>query len=572
MKISRSTLAQGIGALITASSLTAQAAPVTEQPNILFIFSDDHSTRAISAYGGDLVKTPNIDRIAQEGAIFENAFVGNSICQPSRASIITGKHSHLNGVIDNSSRWNPDQTIYPKLMENAGYQTALIGKWHMNPAPVNEFGYSNVLNGAGGQGTYYQPEFIDNKGKVTTVEGYSTDIITDKSIDWLEQQRDADKPFLLQVQYKSPHTPRRPPLRNLELFKDTKFPVPATLYDDYNTRGQHAKEAWMELYGMTAEGINAFPPAATTPEKKKIREDWLASMNKPDRAAFDKWMNRLTDDQRKAWHAAYDDINVEYWNKIQTPAYKMRYGFVPPEEKKARTEYNYQRFMKEYAAATVTVDENIGRILNWLDENNMAENTIVVYSSDQSFYIGEHGWAEKRYMYEEGMKMPFVIRWPDVIPANSKPQAMIQNIDFGPTFLTAVGLDVPGEMQGKSFMDLLKGKQSDSQWQKERPYVYYHYYMEGAHNVPRHDGVRSDRYKLINFYSENGGKGLFEMYDLKVDPNEVNNVFDDPKYKETRDTMVSELVKTRQEYGVPEDAYEAPYPFMTRDERKALGF
>ena len=571
MKISRSALSKGIGALLAASSLSATAA-AADQPNILFIFSDDHSNRAISAYGGDLVKTPNIDRIAEEGAIFQNAFVGNSICQPSRASIITGKHSHLNGVIDNSSRWNPNQTIYPKLMEDAGYQTALIGKWHMHPTPVKEFGYSNVLNGAGGQGTYYQPEFIDNYGKITTVEGYSTDIITDQSIKWLEHNRDADKPFLLQVQYKSPHTPRRPPLRNLELFKDTKFPIPATLHDDYSTRGQHAKEAWMELYGMTAEGINAFPPAPTTAEKKKIREAWLASMSKPERAAFDKWMDRLTEDQRIAFHAAYDDINVEYWKKIQTPEYKMRYGFVPPAEKKARTEYNYQRFMKEYAAATVTVDENIGRLLNWLDENNLAEDTIVVYSSDQSFYIGEHGWAEKRYMYEEGMKMPFVIRWPGKIPANSKPEAMIQNIDFGPTFLTAAGLNVPGEMQGKSFMDVLTGKQSEAEWQKERPYVYYHYYMEGAHNVPRHDGVRSDRYKLINFYSENGGKGHYEMYDLKADPNEVNNVFNDPKYKDTRDTMMAELVKAREEYEVPENVYEAPYPFMTAQERKALGF
>ncbi|PSW16609.1 mucin-desulfating sulfatase (N-acetylglucosamine-6-sulfatase) [Photobacterium rosenbergii] len=572
MKTSHSTLAKGIGLLLAASSCAAHASQASDQPNILFIFSDDHSNNAISAYSDDLVQTPNIDRIAEEGAIFENAFVGNSICQPSRASIITGKHSHLNGVIDNSSAWNPNQTIYPKLMENAGYQTALIGKWHMHPTPVKEFGYSNVLSGAGGQGTYYQPEFIDNYGKKTTVEGYSTDIITDQSIKWLETNRDPAKPFLLQVQFKSPHTPRRPPLRNLELFKDTKFPIPATLHDDYKTRGKHASEAWMELYGMTAEGINAFPPAPTTAEKKKIREDWLASMSKPEREAFDKWMDRLTEEQRIAFHAAYDDINVDYWKKIQTPEYKMRYGYVPPAEKKARTEYNYQRFMKEYAAAAVTVDENIGRILDYLNDTGLAENTIVVYSSDQSFYIGEHGWAEKRYMYEEGMKMPFIIRWPGHIAPNQRPQAMIQNIDFGPTFLDAVGLEAPDEMQGKSFLDVLTGKQTLAQWQKERPYLYYHYYMEGAHNVPRHDGVRSDRYKLINFYSENNGKGEFEMYDLQADPNELNNVYNDPKYSKVRETMMKELHDARKEYEVPSDVYEAPFPFMTAQERKSLGY
>ncbi|MGF1758229.1 sulfatase [Photobacterium sagamiensis] len=572
MKITRSTLSMGIGALLTASAMTAHAAPVTEQPNILFIFSDDHSTKAISAYGSEFVKTPNIDRIANEGAIFQNTFVGNSICQPSRASILTGKHSNLNGVIDNSSRWNPNQTIYPHLLEDSGYQTALIGKWHMRPTPVNEFGYSNVLNGHGGQGSYYQPEFIDNKGNITTVEGYTTDIITDKSIEWLDNQRDADKPFLLKVQFKSPHTPRRPPLRHLELFKDKTFPLPDTLFDNYNTRGEHADKAWMKMYGMSGEGINAFPPAGTTPEREKIREDWLASLSKQKRANFIKWMKRLTDEQRTAWHAAYDDINVDYWKKIQSPPFKVRYGKVPEDEKRIRAEYIYQRFMRDYMAAVTTVDENVGRLLEWLDENNMADNTIVVYSSDQSFFIGEHGWAEKRYMYEAGMKMPFVIRWPGKIPANSKPEAMIQNIDFGPTFLSAAGVKTPGEMQGKSFLDVLTGKKTDAEWQKERPIVYYHYYMEGGHNVPRHDGVRSDRYKLIDFYSQNEGKGWFEMYDLKADPNEVNNVYEDPKYKQTREFMTEELEKARRDYEVPEDVFEAPYPYMNRKERKALGY
>ncbi|MGF1735979.1 sulfatase family protein [Photobacterium satsumensis] len=573
MKIKRSALSKGIGVLIAAGTISTQSVAASyEQPNILFIFSDDHSNQAISAYNDRFVNTPNIDRIANEGAIFENTFVGNSICQPSRASILTGKHSHQNGVIDNTSRWNPDQTIYTHLLEDVGYQTALIGKWHMHPAPVNEFGYSNVLNGHGRQGTYYQPEFIDNKGKITTVQGYSTDVITDQSIEWLEHQRDAENPFLLKVQFKAPHTPRRPPLRHLELFKDKTFPLPETLHDDYKTRGEHANKAWMKLYGMSGEGINAFPPAPTTPERAEIREEWIKSLTKQKRKAFEGWMARMTDEQRDAWHKAYDDINVDYWKKIQSPPYKIRYGNVPENEKKIRAEYIYQRFMRDYMASVTAVDENVGRILDWLDENDLAKNTIVVYSSDQSFFIGEHGWAEKRYMYEPGMKMPFVIRWPEKIPAHSKPEAMIQNIDFAPTFLSAAGAQVPGEMQGKSFLDVLTGKESDAEWHKERPIVYYHYYMEGGHNVPRHDGVRSERYKLIDFYSQNGGKGWFELYDLKADPNEINNVYEDPQYKDIRGSMMEELKKARADYQVPSDVFEAPYPYMNRKEKKALGF
>lgn len=573
MDFTRSAFLTGAGALLTAAALSVQAATAVQaQPNIVFIFSDDHSTRAISSYGSDLVPTPNIDRIAKDGALFQNSFVANSICQPSRATVMTGKHSHMNGVIDNTSRWNPNQTIFPKLMEEAGYQTALIGKWHMQPTPVNEFGYSTVLKGAGGQGTFYQPEFINNKGETYTVEGYSADIISDKSIEWLENTRNDDQPFLLKVQYKAPHTPRRPSLEHLETFKDHVFPEPETLHDDYSTRGEHADKAWMELYGMNHEGINAFPPAPTTPERAKIRKDWFASMNQHQRWAHDSWMNRMTEDQRQAWHDAYDDMNAEYWEKIQTKPYKRVYRRLTPEEKMPRTRMMYQRFMKEYAATVVSMDDSIGRILDWLEENDMVDNTIVVYSSDQSFFIGEHGWAEKRYMYEEGLKMPFIIRWPGNIKPGLRPGAMIQNIDYGPTFMEAAGLKAPEEMQGLSFLNVLKSDMTDEQWQEGRSRIYYHYYMQGAHNVPRHDGVRTEDYKLIHFYSENDGKGLFEMYDLNTDPNEMNNIFENPEYKEVRETMMKELEAAREEYEVPEDVYVAPYPYMNAQERKRLGY
>ncbi|KHT62509.1 mucin-desulfating sulfatase (N-acetylglucosamine-6-sulfatase) [Photobacterium gaetbulicola] len=571
MNIKRSTLSKGIGLLLASSAMTSVAAE-QERPNILFIFSDDHANQAISAYNPTLGQTPNIDRIANEGAIFERAFVTNSICQPSRASVMSGKHSHKNGVLDNTSRWNPNQVIFPKLLEESGYDTALIGKWHMHPTPVKEFGYSLVLNGAGGQGTYYNPEFIDQDGKTRVIEGYSTDLITDMSLEWLEESWDEDKPFLLKVQYKAPHTPRRPPPRHMATFMDHNFPIPDTLFDDYKTRGEHAENAWMQLYGMTPVGINAFPPAPTTPEKARVREEWIKSMDGDQRWHFDEWMNRLTDEQKAAFHEAYDDVNVDYWEKMKDPMYKRRWGNVPRDLKVPRTEYMYQRFMRDYMGTVMTIDENVGRILDYLDESGLAENTIVVYSSDQSFFIGEHGWAEKRYMYEEGFKMPFMIRWPGQIAPNQRPQAMIQNMDFGPTFLDAAGLPTPEEMQGKSFLKVLKGQTSDAEWQEERPVVYYHYYMEGAHNVPRHDGVRSDRYKLIDFYSQNEGKGLFELYDLVKDPNEVNNVYEDPEYAEVRAMMTTELENARVRYDVPEDYFEAPYPFMNREERKKLGF
>ncbi|MGF1682761.1 sulfatase family protein [Photobacterium minamisatsumaniensis] len=570
MNIKRSTLSKGIGLLLASSAMTSVAAE-QERPNILFIFSDDHANQAISAYNPTLGQTPNIDRIANEGAIFERAYVTNSICQPSRASVMTGKHSHKNGVLDNSSRWNPNQVIFPKIMEEDGYDTALIGKWHMHPTPVKEFGYSLVLNGAGGQGTYYNPEFIDQEGKTQVIEGYSTDLITDMSLDWLEESWEEDKPFLLKVQYKAPHTPRRPPARHMDTFMDHNFPIPDTLFDDYKTRGEHAENAWMQLYGMTPVGINAFPPAPTTPEKARVREEWINSMDGDQRWHFDQWMNRLTDEQKAAFHEAYDDANVDYWEKMKDPMYKRRWGDVPRDLKVARTEYMYQRFMRDYMATVLTIDENVGRILDYLDESGLAENTIVVYSSDQSFFIGEHGWAEKRYMYEEGFKMPFMIRWPGQIAPEQRPQAMIQNMDFGPTFLDAVGLKAPEEMQGLSFLDVLTGKVSDKEWEEKRPVVYYHYYMEGAHNVPRHDGVRSDRYKLIDFYSQNKGEGFLELYDLVTDPNEVNNVYESPEYKDVREMMHKELDRVRAEYEVPDDVFTPPYPYMTRKERKELG-
>ena len=572
--LSGSCFAKSTGAVLTAASLMIQAvsaAPVApEQPNILFIFSDDHATQAISAYNDTYINTPNIDRIASEGAVFEDTFVGNSICQPSRATVLTGKHTHLNGVIDNTSPWNGNQTIFPRLLAANGYNTALIGKWHLEPTPTTEFDYSTVLLGHGRQGTYYNPEFIDNKGKKYRVEGYSTDVITDKAIDWLDNDRDMDKPFSLMVQFKAPHTPRRPPARNMAKFKDHVFPEPETLHDDYGTRGEHAANAWMQIYGMNDVGINAFPPAPDTPEKAKIHKAWLETMQPNARRNYDEWMNRMTEEQRVAFHEAYDDINIDYWKKIQSPPYKRQFGKdVPPEDKKIRTSYMYQRFMRDYMATVATIDENVGRLLEWLDDNDMAENTIVVYSSDQSFFIGEHGWAEKRYMYEEGMRMPFIIRWPAEIKPNQRLKAMIQNIDFAPTFLTMTGTEVPEEMQGISFADLLEGNMTDAQWQENRPSVYYHYYMQGGHNVPRHDGVRSERYKLINFYS---GAGSFELYDLENDPNEVNNVYDNPEYEEIRKDMMAQLIKLREDYEVPESDFVAPYPYMNRRERKELGY
>ena len=502
--------------LILAASACAVAA---KQPNILFIFSDDHALRTIGAYEGSINQTPNLDRIAEEGALFTGSYCVNSICCPSRAAIMTGKHSHANGITGNGSHWNGNQYVYMRDLAKAGYQTGLIGKWHLHGDPTDEFQSWEILSGKGGQGSYFNPEFKTAQG-ITRVEGHSTEIITDKSLKWLNE-RDGSKPFLLCAQYKVPHIHRIPAPDFMGNYDDMDFPVPETLFDDLADKQPFVKDNWMALKGMKGDVLNIGPTAeeaAANPE------------------SMPKFLQEMTPDQRAAWHKHYDPRNLKYR--------EMKLG------ERAAQIYTYQRFIKDYVRCIDGLDHHVGRLLKYLDDQGLAENTIVVYSSDQGFLTGEHGWAEKRWMYEESFRYPLLMRWPGKIRPGTKVSALTQNIDLAPTFLTAAGLPVPEEIHGLPMQPILDGSIPDT-WRKDILYEYYDGGIperRGPYNMPRHEGVRNDRYKLIHFYDH----GAYEFYDLKSDPQEVNNRYDNPEYKQVIEQMKKRLRALKTEYGVPE--------------------
>jgi arylsulfatase A-like enzyme len=492
-------------------------------PNVIFILSDDHALRTIGAYEGSIIKTPNIDRLAHEGALFNNWFVGNSICCPCRATLLTGKHSSENGVLGNSSKWNSQQWVYPREFGKAGYQTALIGKWHINGKPDDAFQYWNILTGDGGQGSYYNPTFLNSAGESSTPVGYSTEVITDQSLDWLKH-RDASKPFLLEVHYKAPHTPRIPAIKDMGKYDAIDFPVPDTLFDDYATRQPFVAKTYMGIKGMRGIGIGVAP----TQEELAERPD---AMPKP--------LEQMTPDQRAAWHKYYDPRNREY--QVLKAAGKL--------DGRAGVLYSYQRFIKDYIRTIDGMDENIGRILAYLDQTGLASNTIVIYSSDQGFLTGEHGWAEKRWMYEESFKAPLVIRWPGTIKPGTRIDALTQNIDFAPTLLKAAGIPIPGDIQGVPLQPVLGGT-IPANWRKDVLYTYYDGGIPGApgpYNMPRMTGVRDDYSKLIHYYDYNA----WEFYDLKKDPHELNNVYDNPAYASEVTRLKKRLDALISEYHVP---------------------
>jgi arylsulfatase A-like enzyme len=485
--------------LIACLSATTHAA---DRPNIVFIFSDDHGYQAISAYNDPrkLLETPNIDRIGREGMRFDRCLVPNSICGPSRASVLTGKYSHANGFYNNAatSRFDGSQVTFPKLLQKAGYQTAIIGKWHLVSDPTG-FDHWHILPG---QGVYYNPPMIRN-GQRVKHDGYVTDLITDFSLDWLKQ-RDKAKPFVLMMQHKAPHREWEPALRHLGHDNDRQYPEPDTLFDDYVGRGKAEHEQDM----MVAKTMNAKDLKLTPPPQ-------------------------MTAEQRKAWDAYYGPRNEAF--KKANP------------RGKELVRWKYNRYMHDYLGCIKGVDESVGRVLKYLDDEGLANNTIVVYASDQGFYLGEHGWFDKRWIFEESLRTPLLVRWPGVAKPGSSDAHMVSNLDFAETFLEAAGLPVPAEMQGRSMVPLLRG-QTHVDW---REFFYYHYYERpGPHNVARHYGVVSDRYKLVHFYEPD--MSYWELFDLQKDPHELKSVYGDPAYAAQRQALTGVLAGLRTELKVPD--------------------
>lgn len=491
-----------LGALAFASAADAQSRART-RPNIIFIFTDDHAANAISAYGGRYNQTPNLDRIAREGMLFNRAFVTNAICGPSRATVLTGQFGHLNGVPTNNDSIHPTALTFPKLLRASGYQTAVIGKWHLWTRPEG-FDHFEILHD---QGTYYNPLFYRPKDTVT-IEGYTTDVITDRALAWIGQ-RDAKKPFLLMYQHKAPHRPWDPGPDHLDQDRQRYFPEAYSLFDDYATRGRAAREQEMTIARHLVDRDLKFTPP---PE--------------------------LTPAQLSRWNRTYEPLNAAFRDSALTDSALVRWKF--------------QRYLGDYLRTVQSVDDNVGRMLKYLDDNGLAQNTIVIYSSDQGFFLGEHGWFDKRFMYEESMRTPLMIRWPGVVKPGTVSDDLVQNLDYAETMLEMAGVRVPRSMQGRSLVPILRGRRP-ADWRNALYYQYYEY--PGWHMVRRHYGVRTNRFKLIHFYEI----GEWELYDLNRDPYELNNVYALADYKRTVYAMKRRLNQLREQYRVP--AVDAvPYP------------
>ncbi len=497
-----------------------------QRPNILFIFSDDHACHAIGAYGGWLASvdmTPNIDRLAEQGMLFRESFCTNSLCGPSRAVILTGKHSHRNGFMNNHSRFDGDQVTFPKLLWQAGYRTAMIGKWHLRSEPQG-FDYWDVLPG---QGKYYNPTLISAQGE-RRVEGYCTDIVTDLALDWLRENAGGDQPFLLMCQHKAPHRNWMPPLRYLNLYDDIELPEAPTLFHDSADRAAPARFQEMTI----ARHMNLVYDLFLTPFPGWDPKAGFAN----DGSGF-RNLQEMTPEQRSAWDAGFAEENAAFL--AQEP------------EGRDLVRWKYQRYLKNYLRCVRGVDDSVGRLLDYLDEAGLAENTIVVYSSDQGFFLGDDGWFDKRWMYEPSLRMPLIVRWKGVTPPGSECEAMVQNLDYAETFLDAAGVPIPDDMQGRSLVPLLRGEEP-ADWRRE---IYYHYYeFPSTHRVARHYGIRTERFKLIHYYQFDE----WELLDRLVDPLEQHNVYADPDYARVREHLLERLNALREYYGDDSDVSVKP--------------
>ena len=496
------------------------ATEVKRRPNIVFIMSDDHAYQAISAYDSSLISTPNIDRIAKMGMLFTNASVTNSICAPSRATLLTGKHSHINGKVDNVSPFDTTNVTFPQLLQKSGYQTAMFGKLHFGNSPKG-FDQFKILPG---QGSYYNPDFITkNEGEIN-VSGYVTDIVTDMTIDWLESERKKEDPFMLMYLHKAPHRSWLMAERHMNEFTQKEFREPATLFDNHEGMPA-AKVAQMNIHGDMGWAADS-----------KLYPDVMDEMGLEEQIGYDKLrfemgVGRLNEAQRanfdKAYRRVAEDFKKNYPNMTDRDLAKWR----------------YQRYMQDYLGTIKSVDENVGRVLDYLEANDLMDNTIIVYTSDQGFYLGEHGWFDKRFVYDESLKTPLLVSWPERIKAGSVSTELVQNLDFAQTFLEVAGVEEPEDMQGESLIPVLTNNLKD--WDREA--VYYHYYEHPSeHNVNRHYAAITKEYKLIHHYFD---LNYWELIDRKKDPLEQHNYYKDPAYSEIKKELHKKLDALRELYG-----------------------
>lgn len=491
------------------------------RPNIIFIMSDDHAYQAVSAYGHDLNNTPNIDRIARDGAIFRNSFVTNSICAPSRAVMLTGKHSFINGKVDNVQDFDWNQDNFAKQLQKSGYQTALIGKIHLRGLPQG-FDYSAVLPG---QGHYYNPDFIIN-GQTKRIDGYVTTITTDLTLNWLKNNREKEQPFLLLYHQKAPHRNWQAEQKYLHLFDDRTFDFPENFFDNYTNR--HAA-------GTQEMKVHATEEELATTHGDGGHGRWghdFKLLTDPfgRETGFDYELSRFDENQKEAWLEAYESKNNAFIEKY------------PSMTQREIAHWKFNRYIKDYLRSVQSVDDGVGEILNYIEKEGLSENTIVVYTSDQGFYLGEHGWFDKRFMYEESLRTPLLIKYPKEILPGAEVSELVQNLDLASTFLDYAEVQIPSDYQGKSLRGLLAGEQIP--WRDAIYYTYYEY--PSVHMVKRHYGIRTNRYKLIHFYYD---IDQWELYDLETDPMEMNNLYDTHPYSEIQSQLHKRLDELRKQYG-----------------------
>ncbi len=473
------------------------------KPNIIFIIADDHAYQAISSYGDRLARiapTPNIDKLAEGGVRFDRCLVTNSICGPSRATIFTGKYSHKNGFIDNTigSKFDFSQQTFGELLQQAGYKTGVIGKLHLGTSPAKGFDYIDILPG---QGSYYNPTFINKEGQYK-LEGYTTDILTQKAIDWVDSVKDENKPFMLFLGHKSPHRPWQPGPEELGMYETVEIPEPATLFDDYLGNREIAALNYMSI-----------SDAMKMAQDCKITEQPQAGFNEK---------------QQAMWDSIYGPVNEDF--KKKNP------------QGDDLTRFKYQRYMRDYLACVAGVDKGVGKLMDYLTKSRLDENTVIIYTSDQGFYLGEHGWFDKRWMYKESLRTPVLVKWPGVVKPGTVNNDLVSNLDFAETFLDIAGAQVPSDMQGRSIVPVLKGNTPED-WRKAH---YYHYYEHPSeHNVRRHYGITTHKYKLIHFYYD---IDKWELYDLEKDPQELNNIYGDPSYESIQTDLHKQLEELRIKY------------------------